>query len=157
MCDLLLRAFMLVSPKCLLAAQMRKLNQVFDENRPSVQDWFHSTSKCILIQGQTFSKLNKIKHLVSTVHNFLPKPCNKYSSLKRKISIPSHIRRNYPWCRQWFNQTYLQALMNLKFLILHSKKIIYFFIVNFHVGNTNQKLPIWYLNQKSEDISMRYW
>lgn len=37
---------------------------------------------------------------------------------------------------------YLQTLMNLKLMVLWSKKIIDFFIVNFHVGNSNQKLTV---------------
>jgi len=35
--------------------------------------------------------------------------------------------------------------MYLQFLILYREKVIDFFIINFHVGNSNQKLAIRYL------------
>lgn len=66
-CDLLLRAFILVSPKCLLAAG-KKNQSISPRNNVLISCNFD----LVLIQDQTFSKLDKLKHLVSTVYNFLP-------------------------------------------------------------------------------------
>lgn len=40
--------------------------------------------------------------------------------------------------------------MNLQFLVLYSKQIINVFIVDFHIRDSNQKLPISRLKNKKE-------
>lgn len=102
-----------------------------------------------LLKGQTFSWLDELEDLFSTINNFFPEACNKYSTLEnKKIQWLPTFTENYIKQPSEQSLVYLQTLVNWQFGVLHRKKIIYFFIIYFHVWNSYQKLPISCLETK---------
>lgn len=90
--------------------------------------------------------------MFSTIHYFLPESCNKNSTLERNSYQRLCSRKTCNGISNNLSIDYLQTLVNLQFLIFHSKKIIDVFIINFHIGNSNQKLPIGCLRRQAKNV-----